>query len=233
MSITEVFRAGGIVMVPLLLFSIAAIALSIERLVFWARVSRYQRPLVKRILQTYRCDPPTAFDQLKAHLQLPIARIFIEALELDGASPSQFRLALEGATQAELPLLKRFNTVFQTIVAVAPLLGLLGTILGLIRSFASIQIGAMGANAEAVTGGISEALVSTAAGMVVAIFTLLAANLFRGLYKRQVALLQEYGSQLEILYEWHYRAGLEGGGTGPSLSDAPDTAWEDRYARLG
>jgi biopolymer transport protein ExbB len=103
MSITEVFRAGGIVMVPLLLFSIAAIALSIERLVFWVRVSRRQRPLVKRILQTYRCDPPTAFDQLKAHLQLPIARIFLEALELDGASPSQFRLALEGATQAELP----------------------------------------------------------------------------------------------------------------------------------
>ncbi|MEO1295098.1 MAG: MotA/TolQ/ExbB proton channel family protein, partial [Cyanobacteria bacterium J06636_16] len=142
--------------------------------------------------------------------------------ELEGASPSQFRLALEGASQAELPLLKRFSTVFQTIIAVSPLLGLLGTILGLIRSFAAIQIGELGANAEAVTGGISESLVSTAAGMMVAIFTLLVANLFRGLYKRQVALLQEYGSQLEILYEWHYRA-----------TNSVSTAAEADYARLG
>ena len=209
MSIVQIFEAGGIVMVPLLLFSVIAIALSVERSVFWFRVSRGQRAIVKPLLQTYRSSPVAAYEQLRQHLDLPIARIFLEALELDGASPSQFRLALEGATQAELPLLKRFSTVFQTIIAVAPLLGLLGTILGLIHSFASIQIGEIGANASAVTGGISEALVSTAAGMVVAIFALLAANLFRGLYKRQVALLQEYGSQLEILYEWHYRERLD------------------------
>lgn len=226
MSIPDIFRAGGIVMVPLLLFSIAAISLSIERAVFWLRISRRQRPLVKGILQTYRADPPSAFEMLKANLQLPIARIFLEALALEEASPTQFRLALEGATQAELPLLKRFNTLFQTIIAVAPLLGLLGTILGLIRSFASIQIGQIGTNAEAVTGGISEALVSTAAGMVVAIFTLLVANLFRGLYRRQVSLLQEYGSQLEILYEWHHQATS-------SVQSAEDSSAEQTYARMG
>ena len=222
MSIVELFQAGGIVMVPLLIFSVAAIALSVERIIFWLRVSRNQRQVVKDILQTYRANPPEAFERLRKHLDLPMARIFLEALELQGASPSQFRLALEGATQAELPLLKRFNTVFQTIIAVSPLLGLLGTILGLIRSFATIQIGEIGSNAEAVTGGISEALVSTAAGMVVAIFTLMAASLFRGLYKRQVALLQEYGSQLEILYEWHYRETVQG-----------SEAAEGSYARVG
>ena len=68
----------------------------------------------------------------------------------------------------------------------------------------ALQLGDIGANADLVTGGISEALVSTAAGLVVAIGTLLFANLFRGLYKRQVALIQEYGGQLEILYETHY-----------------------------
>ncbi|MEB3360475.1 MAG: MotA/TolQ/ExbB proton channel family protein [Synechococcales bacterium] len=205
MSTSEVFAAGGIVMWPLLLFSIVTFILTIERLVFWLRVSRRQRSLIKRVLTTYRYNPNEVFPILKQNLNFPIARIFLEALELDGASPNQFRLALEGATQAELPLLKRFTVVFQTIVAVSPLLGLLGTILGLIQSFAAIRIGEVGTNAEAVTGGISEALVSTAAGMVVAIFALLFANLFRAFYRRQVALLQEYGSQLEILYEWHYR----------------------------
>ena len=227
MAIPELLRAGGIVMVPLLLFSILAVALSLERSLFWVRVYRQQRPVVREFLHLYRRNPIAAFDRLKGVLHLPIARIFMEALELEGASPSQFRLALEGATQAELPLLKRFGTVFQTIIAVAPLLGLLGTILGLIRSFASLQIGEMGANATAVTGGISEALVSTAAGMVVAIFTLLVANLFRGLYRRQVALLQEYGSQLEILYEWHYRETVAASG-GQGIAPM-----EDSYARLG
>jgi biopolymer transport protein ExbB len=112
-------------------------------------------------------------------------------------------MALASAMQAELPHLKRFNTVFATIISVSPLLGLLGTILGLITSFDALQIGDIAANASAVTGGISEALVSTAAGLTVAIFTLLFANLFRGLYRRQMALIQEYGGQLEILYETH------------------------------
>ncbi|MFE4106871.1 MotA/TolQ/ExbB proton channel family protein [Almyronema epifaneia] len=210
MSLSELFVAGGIVMVPLLLFSIAAIALIVERSIFWLRVNRRQRRVVKDILQTYRHAPIDVFAKLKQNLDLPLARIFLEALELEGASPNQFRLALESATQAELPLLKRFNTVFQSIIAVSPLLGLLGTILGLIRSFAAIQIGEIGENAALVTGGISEALVSTAAGLGVAILTLLFANLFRGLYRRQVALLQEYGSQLEILYEWHYEALKQG-----------------------
>lgn len=204
MSLSEIFQAGGIVMWPLALFSLAAIALSIERLIFWTRINHNQRKVVKKILATYRRTPIDVFPLLRQSVRLPISRIFLEALELERPSPSQFRLALESATQAELPLLKRFNTIFQTIITVSPLLGLLGTILGLIRSFDAIEIGGIGSNAELVTGGISEALVSTAAGMVVAIFTLLFANLFRGLYKRQIALLQEHGGQLELLYEDRY-----------------------------
>lgn len=204
MSLTEIFKAGGIVMWPLVLFSLVAIALSIERLIFWTRINRHQRNVVKKVLTTYRRTPMDVFALLRQNIHLPISRIFLEALELEHPSPRQFRLALESASQAELPRLKRFNTIFQTIITVSPLLGLLGTILGLIRSFDAIEIGGMGSNAEVVTGGISEALVSTAAGMVVAIFTLLFANLFRGLYKRQIALLQEHGGQLELLYEGHY-----------------------------
>ncbi|MEO0540750.1 MAG: MotA/TolQ/ExbB proton channel family protein [Cyanobacteria bacterium P01_A01_bin.105] len=206
MSLAEVFAAGGIVMWPLLLFSILTVAIALERSIFWLRVNQRQKTVVRQILNTYRSRPIEVFPLLKQHIKLPIARIFLEALELEGASPNQFRLALESATQAELPLLKRFGMVLQTIIAVSPLLGLLGTILGLIRSFGAIQIGEVGANAGLVTGGISEALVSTAAGLVVAIVALLFANLFRGIYRRQVALLQEYGGQLEILYEWRHEA---------------------------
>lgn len=207
------FAAGGIVMWPLLGFSILAIALIIERSLFWFRINRRQRPAMQDILRTYRQAPLDVYPKLRQNADLPIARIFLEALEIEGASPKQVHLALASAMQAELPHLRRFNTVFSTIISVAPLLGLLGTILGLIRSFSALQLGDLNTNTGAVTGGISEALVSTAAGLVVAIGTLLFANLFRGLYKRQVALMQEYGGQLEILYETHYerqRQGREG-----------------------
>ncbi|NMF84547.1 MotA/TolQ/ExbB proton channel family protein [Nodosilinea sp. P-1105] len=199
-----IFAAGGIVMWPLLGFSILAIALIIERSLFWFRINRRQRPVMQGILRTYRQAPMDVYPKLRQNVNLPMVRIFLEALEIEGASPSQFHLALASAMQAELPQLRRFNTVFATIISVAPLLGLLGTILGLIRSFAALQLGDIAANADTVTGGISEALVSTAAGLVVAIGTLIFANLFRGLYKRQIALIQEYGGQLEILYETHY-----------------------------
>ncbi|NJO73506.1 MAG: MotA/TolQ/ExbB proton channel family protein [Leptolyngbyaceae cyanobacterium RM1_406_9] len=201
MLIIELFLAGGIVMYPLLVFSIVAIALIIERLVFWVRINRRQRRVVRDVLRIYQHDFDAALLKLKQNGDLPIARIFLEALEVDHFPPHAFRLTLEGATQAELPILRRFSSIFDTIITSSPLLGLLGTVLGLIRSFASLNLGSIGnESALQVTGGISEALVSTAAGLVVAVFTLLFASMFRGLYRRQIAAIQEYGSQLEVLH---------------------------------
>lgn len=101
--------------------------------------------------------------------------------------------------------MKRFNTFFQTVITISPLLGLLGTILGLIQSFASLNLGNTGGtNTAGVTGGISEALVSTVMGLVVAIVTLMFANVFRSFYLRQIVLIQEYGGQLELLYRRIY-----------------------------
>lgn len=188
-------------MIPLLLFSILAVVLILERSLFWVKISQRQQRVAREVLSVYKRNPIAAFQMLEKNADLPIARIFLAALELEQATPEEFRLALESAGQAEIPLLKRFNTIFDTIVGLAPLLGLLGTITGLIASFASLGIGDIsGTNTRGVTGGISEALVSTASGLVVAIFTLFFANMFRGLYTRQLALIQEYGGQLELLY---------------------------------
>jgi biopolymer transport protein ExbB len=200
MSINNLWTAGGIVSIPLLIFSLLAVTLIIERIVFWWRVKQKQRRIVKEVLSLYRDDRFRAISLLKKHVQFPIARIFLEAMELEEPTPDEFRLALDSATQAEIPTLRKFGTLFQTIITASPLLGLLGTILGLIRSFASMDLGnAAASSATGVTGGLSEALVSTVMGLVVAIFTLLFANAFRGLYLRELALIQEYGGQLELL----------------------------------
>jgi biopolymer transport protein ExbB len=209
MAIGHLFALGGVVMWPLLGLSILAMALILERILFWSQVVRRQDKLVREVLGLYRRSGKAALQKLEKHTHLPIARIFLAALELEQATPEEFQLALESAAQAELPLLKRFNMVFETIISVAPLLGLLGTIIGLITSFASLRIGELGGGASAsVSAGISEALISTAAGLVVAIFTLLFANMFRGLYLRQMALIQEYGGQLELIHRRHQTRGF-------------------------
>ena len=192
-------------MFPLLGFSILAVALILERIKFWVRVAQRQDKVVREVLDLYKRSPRAALLKLEQHLDLPIARIFLAALALDRPNPEEFRLALEIAAQAELPLLKRFNTIFETIISLSPLLGLLGTVLGLITSFSSLRLGDVGGtNTQGVSAGISEALISTASGLVVAIFTLLFANSFRGLYLRQIALIQEYGGQMELLYRRWY-----------------------------
>lgn len=195
-------------MVPLLGFSILAVALILERIGFWRRVLQRQDRVVREVLLLYQKSPGAAFQRLEENTDLPIARIFLAALQLDHPTPEEFRLALESAAQAEIPLLKRFSTVFDTIISLSPLLGLLGTVLGLITAFASLRIGDVGgSNTTNVSAGISEALVSTASGLIVAIFTMLFANTFRGLYLRQIALIQEYGGQMELLYRRRYERG--------------------------
>jgi len=209
MGIYNLFTAGGVVMWPLLGFSVLAVALIIERIRFWVRINSRQSRVVREVLNLYRLENVVgAIDKLRQNADLPLARIFLAALELEEPNPEEFRLALESEAQAEIPLLKRFQNIFETIIGLAPLLGLLGTVLGLIASFASLDIGDVGGTKTAgVTAGISEALVSTASGLVVAIFTLLFANSFRGLYVRQIALIQEYGGQLELLYRRRYERG--------------------------
>lgn len=209
MGISNLFAAGGVVMWPLLGFSVLGIALIAERVAFWFRVNRRQGRVVREVLNLYRRDNVVgALDKLQQNADLPIARIFLAALELENPNPEEFRLALESEAQAEIPVLKRFNNVFDTIISVAPLLGLLGTVTGLITSFSSLNLGDVGGSkTTGVTAGISEALVSTATGLVVAIFILLFANTFRGLYQRQIARIQEYGGQLELLYRRRYEQG--------------------------
>lgn len=214
MGLVELFRAGGVVMWPLLGFSLLATTLILERSWFWLQLHQQQDQFISQILSLYSTHPQDAIARLRQQTQFPIARIFLTALTLEQGTPDDFRLALESAAQSELPLLKRFNTVFDTVIGVAPLLGLLGTILGLMKSFSSLQIGeGVGESAGEVTAGIGTALISTAAGLLVAIATLLFANLFLGLYRRQRSAIEAYSGRLELLYRQYYRQYLSRQGT--------------------
>ncbi|MEO1294307.1 MAG: MotA/TolQ/ExbB proton channel family protein [Cyanobacteria bacterium J06636_16] len=200
------FVALPLLAISLIATSLTATVLIFERLWFWNRIMRRQRSLVSMILEIYSQQPQKVLSKLKQNSDLPIARIFLAALTLPEATPEEFRIALESAAQGELPLLQRFSSALNTIVGIAPLLGLLGTILGLIRALTSLDLGSGGSDrALEVTSGIGDALISTAAGLVIAIGTLIFANFFQSLYRKQRAFLQETGGQLELLYRHQYR----------------------------
>ncbi|MEM9136168.1 MAG: MotA/TolQ/ExbB proton channel family protein [Cyanobacteria bacterium P01_F01_bin.42] len=202
MEIIELLRSGGLVMLPLGVFSILAIAFIAERFYFWRKIELGQSAAVSQALKKYRDDDREAtLKSLERNLYIPIIRVYYAVLELDALTPEEFHLALETEAQAELPGLKRFSAYFETVITTSPLLGLLGTVTGLIRSFSSLDLGNIGgSDSLRVTGGISEALVSTATGLLVAIVTLIFSNAFRVKYRRQVSELKEYGGQLELIF---------------------------------
>jgi len=191
--------AGGITIIPLMICSFLTITLAIERAIFWSQIRKYQKRTVRTALQIHQESSIQAEEFLQQHLNLAIARIYLEAISIPESTPAEFSLALDAKTQSEIPMLKRFNNIFEIIVGLAPLLGLLGTVTGLITSFSSLTLGDVGGSKSLnVTGGISEALISTAVGLIVAVIALIAASIFRSLYAQQVAYLDECCSQLEL-----------------------------------
>jgi biopolymer transport protein ExbB len=205
MDINKLFNSGGIVMYPLLIASIIVVALAIERLYFWLKIGRRQQQLISTVLDLYQQGSPLVIDRLKRDRDLPIARIFLAAIGLQAATPAEFRLAMESEAHQEIPLLRRFNNIFDATIGLAPLFGLLGTILGLINSFSALKIGMGGSSGSStVVAGISEALVSTASGLIVAILASICANLFRGLYQHQLAQIQASTGQLELIHRRHW-----------------------------
>jgi biopolymer transport protein ExbB len=209
MNIIKLFISGGVVMYPLIAASILVITLAIERLYFWWKIGNRQRKLIRTVLDLYQDKSPLVLDRLEREQDLPIARIFMAAIGLKDATPEEFRLAMESEAFAEIPTLRRFNHVFDMVISLAPLFGLLGTIIGLISSFSALKIG-QGSNSNSgnVTAGIGEALVATASGLIVAILASICANLFRSLYQRQLAQIQESTSQLELLHrrQWQRKS---------------------------
>ena len=201
MNLVKIFTDGGVVMYPLLLASILVVTLAIERLYFWSKIGNRQNQLIPTVLDLYQNQSPLVFDQLQREQDLPIARIFMAAIGLKNPTPEAFRLAIENEAHAEIPILRRFINVFDAVISLAPLLGLLGTVTGLISAFASLKIGQGGGSSSInVVGGISEALVSTASGVIVAILASICANLFRGLYQRQLSQIHESTGQLELIH---------------------------------
>ena len=194
----SVFESGGFVMLPLLLCSLLSLYCAIERVIFWRNIKWHNDNTKESIIPRYLNSSSSFINFLNDDKTYPLFSILIKAIKYDKCSDESFHLALSSALQSEMPVLKKQTNIFSTIITISPLLGLLGTVLGLIDSFSLINIGQAGVNNIGVTGGISEALISTAAGLIVAIISLVFSNYFRIEFQRELPLIQEFLVKFEI-----------------------------------
>tara|TARA_Y100001968_G_scaffold246672_1_gene230949 strand:+ start:780 stop:1382 length:603 start_codon:yes stop_codon:yes gene_type:complete len=185
----KIISEGGIVMWPLIICSITSLACIIERILYWRKIYWHHRFSINSSINKNKETNEIHINYLKKNISFPLANVLLMTLTKEYSDNNQFDLILATSIRRVIPDIRKFNSVFSTIISVSPLLGLLGTILGLINSFEFIAIGKGGFNAEQVTGGISEALISTATGLIIAIFTLVFANYFKSLANKEISLI--------------------------------------------
>jgi biopolymer transport protein ExbB len=184
---------GGFIMIPLLGASLISVAVILERLYFWRKLRAQE--IDSTIL------PLVAEGDLKQALQVastsqhPVARVLHAGLMSRNVSPGT---AMQAVAQAELRQLRRHLPVLDTIITLAPLLGLLGTITGMISAFGIVSEAGL-AQPNAITGGIAEALIATATGLLVAIVTLIPYNYFRARVEEMTDVMEERATRLELL----------------------------------
>ena len=196
-QVIDIIIKGGIVMIPLLACSLISLTLMIERLFFWGRIkSRQPVQNMLGLVESGKFDQALEIGRDSHH---PIARVMAAGLAHRNPAPAK---AMEAAAQAQIPALKSRLGTLDTIITLAPLLGLLGTVVGMIGSFNIMSEAGMG-QPHAVTGGVAEALIATATGLLIAILTLIPYNYFTTRVEKEMDAMEHFSSSLELLLHEH------------------------------
>jgi len=188
--VLEIILAGGWLMVPILLCSTLAVAIVIER--FWTlRRSKVLPEGLSSMVEDWAARhelDARHLEQLRR--ESPLGRIYAAALDNRKRSREVIKEAVEDTGRHVVHDLERFLNTLGTIAGISPLLGLLGTVVGMIKVFSAIMISGVG-DANVLAGGISQALITTAAGLTVAIPSYFFYRFFRGMVAEYVISMEE------------------------------------------
>ena len=184
-------------MYPLLACSLISLTVILERSLFWIREKRCaDNTLVDEVIELARLrEYPKIKERAEGAVDY-VVRVLVCGLVHREYSLSK---AMEMAAMEEIKKMKRYLPMLDTLITAAPLLGILGTVIGIIHSFdmlgrAGIQ------DPQAVTSGIAQALITTAAGLLIAIFTLFPYNYFVSKVEKAAVRIEKYATSLEIVH---------------------------------
>ncbi len=185
---------------PLLFLSIITLACIIERIIFWAKLSKKNNRISNLILESYENNSNQFLEFLKKKNNNPYSQILINIFNMNFLNEKDFEKGLEINLINKNKEFNKYGNIFNLTIAISPLLGLLGTVIGLMNSFSFIDLGSVGTNTKEVTGGISEALVSTAYGLIIAIFTISFSSYFNSCKRDEIIALREFAVKFQILF---------------------------------
>ena len=193
--VVQFFQRGGPVMWPILVCAFVAVAVVGERAFWWWRESQKRDPQkLEQLLAALENADFDAAAKISEGSEDPVIRMIHRGLNHVHTS---MQGALQLAAGIELERAGRFLTVMDTLVTLAPLLGLLGTVTGLMGAF--LHLGTAELSVTAVTGGIGEALIATACGLGIAIFSLIPFNYFTGKVVRLQFELETAATNVEVM----------------------------------
>ena len=181
---------GGILVWPIFLCSVVALAIFLERLISFSRLRVRGYGLVKKIARHVKNGEDQQAYELAGKSNTPMGRILGQAMEVKDQDRETLETVIVHATDEEMRGLSRYLQGLATIGNIAPLLGLLGTVLGMMKAFMVIQQMGGKVNAAVLAGGIWEAMLTTALGLAVALPTMVA-------YSYLIARVDKYEAQIQ------------------------------------
>jgi len=205
----EIIQKGGVVMYPILLCSVLSLAIFLERL-FSLREGRIiPKKFIKEVEEFIRMKKFNEAIALCSTSNSSIARIIYAGLKKAGKQKDEIKEAITEQGKQEAMELERFLTTLGTIAGVSPLLGLLGTVTGMIKTFNVLAISKQLGDPGMLSAGISEALITTAAGLIVAIPSFIFYKYFTSKVDKLIVKMEGISIKFVELIEWLLKRGKE------------------------
>lgn len=193
--VIDQFHKGGPIMWPMLVVMITAVAVILDRIIWWTAHAAHREPAkLEEVYGALEEGNISAASAAAKDARDPVVKVLWHALNHHHAS---LEGALTVASGAELQKAGRFLVAMDTLITIAPLLGLMGTVLGIMHSFNAV--GESGLEVSKVSGGIGEALIATACGLGVAVFVVLFYNYFGALVTKLQFEIETAANNLEIM----------------------------------
>ena len=196
----ELISSGGWLMVPIILCSVISVAIIIERLWTLKKDNVAPANLVVDIEDLLQQQQLTEDRLEELEHSSYLGRILVAGLCVSNQTPAEIRRSIEEAGRHVVHELEKYLNALGTIAAITPLLGLLGTVIGMIKVFAAITAAGVG-NPQILAGGISEALITTAAGLSVGIPSLMFHRFFKGKINELTVDMEQHALRLLNLME--------------------------------
>jgi len=181
---------GGILVIPILLCSVFAVAIFLERIISYARMRSRGAGLAEKVAGLLTAGKPDQARKTAENSDSPMGRVLAQAIEMKDSDREVLETVMVNATDEEVRTLSSYVQALATIGNIAPLLGLLGTVIGMIKAFMVIQQMGGKVNAAVLAGGIWEAMLTTALGLAVALPTMVAHSYLVARIDRYEARLQ-------------------------------------------